>query len=475
MEYYAMLVSWAEFAAPYVTPESGARLESRLGLRPVPAEKGFFASLEGRFHSLIKHGREMDLPHFWFYSLAAALFYWPVRLLGLDIALCFMLLHVVLLLTAYFIIRRKLGPTAGLSLLLLVYFSPLFWFVNKVQVEFYAVVLAVLGVALLAAEAFPASAFVFALASTQNPPFAILAVLVFFFGWAKKKWAGLKSFFWVGAGLLVLMQPAYYYLRLGIINPVLATGAARIESDVFSLRKMFCFIVDPDIGLLANWPVAGLLLLALVFLVVKKRTSLTGGTGLFLIFSVPVLLWSQSRTMNLNHGGTYHISRYALWFLYVFFLIVWQIMMELSRTEVRRRGVWIRLAVVIGLIVTVEYWPTRPETYLKPTWASRQLYDRFPGIYDPMPGIFTERYRGKEENLPEDVWAVSNTSGNKILIRRRRLMAVNEQRIPPIETCPDLDRILVFREAKRRMATDKKRIYLYINGLGRQLKSGDVP
>ncbi len=474
LEYYAMLVSWAEYFKPYVTEASCVRMEERLGIDSPPGENAFFLDLKERFPALLKNGTEMDLPHFWFYSLAAAIFYWPLRLFSLDIGLSFMLLHVLLLVAAFAVLRRKLGDTAGLSLMAVVFLSPLIWFINKVHVEVFTVVLAVVGVALLAAEEFAPSAFVFALAATQNPPFAVLAGLAFGLGLTQKKWHLWRNGFgfWLAAVPLIVLQPAYYYLRLGIINPVVATGAARIEEDVFSLKKMVCFIVDPDIGLLVNWPVALPLAAVFLYLVIRKRAALSGRVWVFLLISIPILLWSQSRTMNLNHGGTYKISRYAVWFLYVFFLIFWQIGFWLRRTGSSTRRAWLGVTAVVGVMVMFSYWPARPERYLDPTWASRLLYDRCPGIYDPMPEIFTERYRGREENLPENIWAVSNPSGNKILVRRGRLMNIRrEEDLSPIEVCPELNPLLVYQEARRRFDEARNKKYLYINGLGEKLRS----
>jgi hypothetical protein len=473
LEYVAMLVSWAEFGRPYVTSDSAKLMEMRLGQTPEPGENEFFVGLKERFPSLLKNGGEMDLPHFWLYSLAASIFYYPVRLFSLNIGFAFMLLHLLLVVGGFLIVRRALGPAAGLSLLLIIFFSPLIWFVNKVHVELFTVILASVGAALLAAENWAGSALSFALASTQNPPFAILAGLAFALGFLRRRWAVLRGQLplWIAALVLAAAQPAYYLLRLGILNPVVATGAAKMNRDVFSLRKMFSFIVDPDIGLLANWPVALPLLLLFAVLAAKKRAGFRTATWLFLLGSLPVLLWSQSRTLNLNHGGTYLISRYTLWYLYVFFLVLWQLGLSLANSGRAARRAWFAAGLLAGAAVLVQFWPSRPEEYLRPTRASLWLYDRCPGAYDPMPEIFTERYRRIEENLPENVWAVSNPSGNKILVRRGRMMNFpHEEDLAPIPTCPELDQVLVYREAARRFeaAPDKK--YLYINGMGRQLR-----
>jgi len=478
LEYCAMLVSWAEYFTPYVTEESCARLEQRMGRISGPERQNFFSWMKRSFPSLLKNGRELDLPHFWFYSLAAAVFYWPVRLSSQDIGLCFMLLHIVLLLAAFFIIKRKLGQAAGLSFFFIIYASPLLWFINKVHVEFFTVMLTLIGITLFVTEDLAASALSFAVASTQNPPFAVLCVLVFIFGFWRKKGAlvrGRGLIIWSGSFLLACLHPAYYYFRLRMLNPIVGTKSIGIGSDLVSLKKMLCFIVDPDIGLLVNWILALPLLFVFAFLALRKQTHLTLRTGLFLLFSVLVLLWSQSRTSNWNHGGTYYISRYALWYLYVFFLLAWETGLYFSRRKKDVKRAFVGAVICVGLIEAVIYLPNRPETYLRPTRASRLIYGRCPGLYDPMPEIFIERYRGQEKDLPYGVWAVSNPSGSKILVNRIRMKSyLKEEEIPSIVTCPWLDPVLVYREAKERFVRTPRRDHIYINGMGKKLTRAKI-
>lgn len=472
LEYYAMLVSWAEYLKPYLTPDSCAYLESRLSHGSSPKEHTLFAQLSKKFPNLLKNGRELDLPHFWFYSLCAGVFYWPLRLFSADIGVCFSLLHIGLLVLAFFLIRRKLGTIAGLSSLLIAYFSPLLWFSNKAHTEFFTVILTILSVAFIISEDYSRAALFMALASTQNPPFAILAFLIFLFGLFKEKWALIKKhfFLWPVTGFLVVIHPLYYYGRHGFLNPVVGGGGARLGQDVFSLKKVFCFILDPDIGLFANWPLSLLLLALFVILMARKRVGLNARVWSFLILSVPILLWSQSRTGNVNHGGTIHISRYALWYLFIFFLVVWQICLFLSKTVIPSRRILAASAIAISILQLILYWPTRAEEYLRPTRASRLLYDHLPGLYNPVPEIFIERQIGRETSLPRKVWAVSNKSGNKIYVQRNRMRYKREKKIPMIAACPGLDPVLVYREAARRFAREPKRAFLYINGRNRVLK-----
>ncbi len=477
LEYVSMLVSWAEFGRPYVTSDSIKTMEKRLGQAPELGESPFFKSFRERFPSLLTNGTEMDLPHFWLYSLAAAVFYHPLKLLSLDIGLAFMLLHLLIVAAGFLVVRKALGRAAGLCLLLIIVFSPLIWFVNKVHVELFTVVLVCAGTALLAAENWAGSALCFALVSTQNLPFAILAGLVFLLGFSRRQWTVLRGRWplWIAAFGLAAAQPVYYLLRLGILNPVVATGAAKMDTEVFSLRRMFSFIVDPDIGLLANWPVALLILLVFAALAARRRAGFRSATWVFLAASLPVLLWSQSRSMNLNHGGTYLISRYALWYLYVFFLMLWQLGLALQKSAAAVKRIGFAAGVLAGSFALIQFWPTRPEEYLRPTPASLWLYSRFPAAYDPMPEIFTERYRRSEEDLPEEAWAVSHPTGSKILVRRGRMQYVRYwPKLDPIPTCPALDPDLVYTEGQLRFEAAPDKRYLYINGLAEKLRRAPV-
>lgn len=472
LEYQAMLVSWAEDFRPSVSREYFASTLKRLEVASFGQGEDLYEELSHRFARLFKNGRELDFPHFWFYSLCAAVFYPPLKLVSINPSFCFMLLHIFLLIVSFVIIRKKLGALAGLSLLLVVFFSPLLWFSNKVQVEFFTVILAILGLALFMKDDFAAAAFCFAVVSTQNPPFAMLSFLAFLFGFFARRWAFVRKnvFLWPAIVFLIGLQPAYYYLRHGIFNPVVATGGARIGEFLFSVKKMTCFILDPDIGLFSNWPLSFVLLAIFAVLAIKKEVSLGRRTVLFFIISVPLLLWSQSRTFNVNHGGTVHISRYALWHLYVFFVVIWQGGLFLSRRPLPAKRLLMGVGAALMIAQSIPFRPTRPENYLQPTWVSKLLYDHVPWVYNPLPEIFIERQMGQERELPEDVWAVSNESGNKIYVWRRALDFLRPRDIPPIPTGQDLDRGLVHDEARRRFSRARGKLFFYINGLGLKFK-----
>jgi hypothetical protein len=468
IEYYAMTVSLSRFGTPYITPESAAYIGTLLGPVPGAPRADIYDWLKIVLNPMVKNGQELDPVHFWFYSLLAAVFFWPLRLFSISPVYCFVLLHVVLLVWAFAVVRRKLGPLAGVSLLLIVFGSPLLWFVTRPQIEFFMAMMGIIGFAFFVAENYLPAAFAFALASTQNLPFAILAGLVFVIGFARKKWALVRTSFplWAGAGLLTLLSPAYYYLRHGILNPIVAGGAAHMGFDRLAGKKMISILFDPDIGLFPDWPVALILLVALGVLALKKKSGLKVPVWIFLGLSSFVLLWSQSRTTNFNHGGTYHITRYAVWYTPVFFLALWRVLASLpARRKIGRRSLMIT-AVFLCLAQGIDYLPIKPETYLERTRLSRFIYDKIPWLFDPVPEVFLERQIGGEEKLPWGVWALSTPSGSKILIFEDRLVYMSEDVLPPIPSAPDLDPVLVYKEAAKRASGEMKEVSFFINGMG---------
>ncbi|MDD8026138.1 MAG: hypothetical protein PHI34_06480 [Acidobacteriota bacterium] len=473
-EYFTMMIGIARQGTTAITVRSCNEVDRILGRNPHEPELPLFDWFRKSTPSLVWNDATIDGPHFWAYSCLAAAFDPLLRLVHAPPLSPFRVLHAVLLLAGFWILRRALGPPGGLALGLIVLFSPLLWFVDKVQIEFFTAILAIVGTGLLGAKRPAGAALAFALASTQNPPFAVLAVLALGLGFYRRGWAFVRRFWpiWLACGALALLAPAYYYLRYGVLNPISATGQASLGRDPLLAKKMLSLLIDPDIGLFPNWPL-GLLLAgwALVHAVRRRKQADPSGILPFAILSIPFLLWIQSSTGNMNHGATVHITRYAVWYLGFFFLAAARLLSGLRRRPSARAAAGLGLAGVLGLVSVVTFPPSRPEIYVAPTAFSTRLYADEPSLYNPLPEIFFERMRGEEGAPPKRVWAVSNPSGSKILIIRNRIFDIPSYNgVPGIETCPDLDPAAVYQEAKSLLRSHPHRDYFYINGQGSRLK-----
>ncbi|MBN2477526.1 MAG: hypothetical protein JXB62_23165 [Pirellulales bacterium] len=467
-EYYLTLFSVAENGTPYPTDRAGAIHDAYFGFDDGANPVSYEAIKEGLWVLRDADGG-MDCCHFWFYSSLAAVFYWPLKWLGLDVGLSFNLLHVVLLFVAVQIAGRRLGPLAALSLILMVLFSPVLWFIDKAHTEFFTVMTTSTAMVYFLARRYAACAAWFAAASPQNPPFAILSLVALGFGFFEQRWQLVSRHKLTLAAAVVLMglHPAYFMLRHGILTPSLLARREEFFGSLLPIGRMASFWVDPDLGMFANWVFALPILVVLLVLCCLGKVRVQPRAVVFGVLCLLILDWSQTRGQNINCGGTVHICRYCLWFLFLFFAMLWCILGWLAGKPRWVIGVWAALAFVPAVYTLQQYHPARPERFCLPTAVSRFLYEHVPSVYDPQHEIFFERY-GHLEDFRE--WAVSDPSGNKILVWDI-VLDFEEDEVPPfVVGCPRLDPAAVLAEARKRFAQHPGEYYLYINGMASKLK-----
>ncbi len=427
--------------------------------------------LEEAFAPLTIDG-QMDFPHFWFFSLLAAPFYLFLKLIGNDVAYCFTLLNLFLMGVGLWASHQLFARKGVVVLFTICLLSPALWFIDKGHTEFFTVVLGSVAVMCFLKDRFVESFIALAVISTQNPPFAIVGVAALIFGLTKTNFrTQLKSqpICWMGIifGLAIAgLHPGYYYLRFGQVTPQLITGAA--ANDFKGIRELTCFIVDPDVGLISNWPWLLVPIFSVVFFCIWKRERISWLTFLFCTISITILCWAQAKTNNFNHGGTIKISRYALWYIPFLFPLLLKFAKQFHRVPR-----WQQIAVVAFLIGaayvnTGKFWPKRPESYLFQASLAEKFYDHFPAFYDPIPEIFIER--NIREEAQTQGWAVSNRTGTKIIVHSRRLKRQrrNLRRGKPVgeiigsEKEINPERLIAYIDAQDRQIPSKS-VWFYVN------------
>lgn len=366
---------------------------------------------------------QMDFPHFWFYSLLASPFYLFLKLISNDVAYCFTLLNLFLMGFGLWCSHQLFATRGAVVFVAICLLSPALWFIDKGHTEFFTVVIGSVAVMCFLKDKYIESFVALAMISTQNPPFAIVGVAALCFGLTQATFrAQLKSRLgsWLGISLgfaIAGLHPAYYYFRFGSVTPQMITGAA--ANDFKGIRELTCFIIDPDVGLISNWPWLIVPFSSVLVFWTWNRQRTPWVTILFCLSSVAILCWAQAKTNNFNHGGTIKISRYALWYIPFLFPLLLKFAKQYHQVPH-----WQRLAVIVFLcgatyINTGKFWPKRPESYLFQASLAEKFYDHFPAAYDPIPEIFIERNIRKEAQT--DAWAVSNRSGTKIIVHSGRL------------------------------------------------------
>jgi hypothetical protein len=475
-EYYLMLIDWAENFTPYSTDRTGALYEAYVDTRPDwHGHEVYFPGWPPR--------PTVDCSHFWFYSLLAAFFYWPLKIAGIDVALSFNLLHAALLFLGAYVAHKHLGPLGTLSLILLVVCSPALWYINKAHTEWFTVVITATAMVYFLVEKHHLSALWFAVASTQNPPFAVLALTVVAIGSVREGrrfWRAHKGTL-AGAAALAALHPVYYLLRRGAL---LSLGASdlQLRQAAYHVRCMLAYWVDPDIGMFANWLPALPMVMLFALLWAKGAVPVRRRTAVLALVAILLLGWTHTLTTNVNHGGTVHISRYCLWFLFLFFGVQWRLLVWLAGRRRLARSLGVAAAAVAGVFTAWQYHPGRPEICLAPTAVSRLLYARLPGLYDPLPEVFYARHGGQvtygdtEEGVEWfrwTTWAVSDASGNKILIVAEAMDREDPQAVRPVVGCAALDARAVYRRARQHFLDRPGRRRLYLNGLARSLSQSE--
>ncbi|MEC9093120.1 MAG: hypothetical protein VX438_10470 [Planctomycetota bacterium] len=415
-EYLMMTIALAEEMQPF----SDFRVERIYG-QYIQTRDGSFPSahkLQETANGLTL-GDQMDFPHFWFFSLLAVPFYHFLNAIGGDIGHCFTLLNLSLMGLLLWVADRSLGRRGITIALVICLLSPVLWFIDKGHTEFFTVSLATIGVIRFLKNDFTSSIAAFCLVSTQNPPFIGVAGLVGLFG-LSRDWKNLRvrwPILVLGLGI-GLLHPVYYLVRHGNITPQMITGAASHSAK--GLRELTCFFVDPDVGLLSNWPWLLVPLLFVLGYVVFRYNRVNGFTVGFCAVSLLVLCWAQTKTNNFNHGGTVKISRYAVWYIPFAFPLLFQFATNYRLAPTWQRWSLFGFLAAAVYVNTTKFHPDRGESFLYQTTIAENFYENFPGWYDPIPEIFIERCVRAE--LPTQAWAVSNRAGTKLIVHSGRLI-----------------------------------------------------
>jgi hypothetical protein len=418
-EYYALYCAWKYTLRPWMTPESFSRYVDlfnsgtiRSLLSPDVLMNSFPAlQLSGSF----------DFNHFWFYSLLAALVGWIASIFNIFPApqTSFILLHWLLLCLPAVLAYKYFGWRGLAAVLLLTFVSPMLWYIDKVHTEFFTFCLSLTAFIFVLKHRYIFAAVAFAMVSTQNPSFAVIGLLLL--GIRIVVDAGIPYDFCEVLGgcvaiLLMVIHPAYYLFRFGVITPQLLNGGADWGEN---LSFFYVWLLDPDLGLLPNWPLGGLTLLA-GSLLWRKRNSIAINpenksvwwlfVGIYLI----ICLYAQSSTSNLNSGATPGLARYALWYIPLFFPLLMVIFAWLSEKPKRY---WLGSGMVLVLAVTSFSVnnPVLGESFYKPSWFSYLLQKNVSWLYNPPPEVFAERYSGREE-ATRRLFAVIGPDCRKVLL-----------------------------------------------------------
>lgn len=473
-QYYAMTIALLDTGKPFMTAKAWPLLNE------------YFAAHGGPEITPRRLGLVVDeTQHFWFYSMLATCISIALRAIHADIGYSFTVVNVALGAAALYVcfVRQRLpGLLAGA---ILIFASPAIWYVDKAHTEFFTVAIGLMVVIAYAERALLLAALGLAVLSTQNLPFVPLAALclaAWLFMAPRRAISRADLALSLTTVVMLFLQPIYYLIRLGVPHPQVLAGNVGGKP---TLHAMIGWFIDPDVGLLPGWALGCVILAATIGLMVRRyragvrpRWDWLMAAGVFVY--VVVCTYGQSSSSNYNHGAVITCSRYALWFIPLFYFPTIRLVEVMLG-----KGMFATLGLLAVLPVSVAlYHPKKFENYRVPTHVSRLLYAYAPWAYDPYPEIFIERNGSVGDAIESKaLWAVSNPSASKVVVVRENWQKLDPNRLPPVDGLA-IDRKAVYDRAGAYFANNPTREYVYFNGVfkgarienvGAAMQAVDIP
>jgi len=336
--------------------------------------------------------------HFWFYPLLAVPFLALVRLTPLDPFAAFVPLNLMLLAAAFLVASRVLAWPA----LLLVFVSPIVWWVDKAHTEVFS--FSLLTIALVAMRRSPGDAkavhpgvavLCLAAAGTQNPPFLLLApVAIIWLVSTRTVRLGDRRFLalCLASVLLAALHPLYYFVQRGQLSALTRATHGRMSN----IDELLAIVRDSNLGLIPNAPVFAVAAMLVVGVIVARLVRgprpTIGPDVAFAAVAAVVFLASVSQTTNYDHGGTPGMSRYALWLI----PLLVPFLRTAGEMPMPKAARWSFLVLVIlsSAWSIAAFHPKWPQYGPRgPSWLASWLWTNYPWLDRPLPEVFIERAR----------------------------------------------------------------------------------
>jgi hypothetical protein len=341
--------------------------------------------------------------HFWLYPALAAPFVRLAGAAGLSPLHGFTAVNLALLALACWVVSGRVNWAATLLLVA----GPIIWWVDKAHTE--AFTFSLLAIAFALAGVAPWWTFVaLGLASTQNPPIALAMPLVLALALRSRAVRGdRRLWFGVAGGIaLALLAPLYDLLTEGVLFPLASTT----HREIPTIGELGAVLWDPNLGLLAQFPIVPLVLVAAVAGLVRKAPSRLRDPELGVaLATAAIFVWVFAHSANFNHGATPGMSRYALWLIPLSIPLLRQLDVTFGRGAVR----WIVPVTALSVAWSlVAFHPGQPQAYGTPSVLAHVIWTHHPTWNDPLPEVFAERLNGADiRTLP-----VSTAGCEKILL-----------------------------------------------------------
>lgn len=340
-------------------------------------ETYFFEANDGKQYSC----------HFWAYPLLNLPVKAVMRLFHADESRVFQITNAIILILALCAITfaASLTELQKRLFILLVVFSPAFWFIYWPHTEVFSFSFVVISLVYTGKRNWRAAVFCAALAATQNPPIVFMVVFLWLVGIlsSKRKWREV-----VYLSLLAVPAGGPYLFSLLKYGRLSLYAAKSTGTQYMSVYKAMELFFDLNIGMLPYIPVALILFFGVVVRDVWSKRRLTVNLQLLLLLFVMMFACTPSALWN---HGTSGPSRYVIWMLpIVFYVVVAGAGGQKPARSWYASLLWIAIAVQ-AVIVFGGGGFTSNLNHTRHTAAAAFVLDHFPSLYNPTHEIFAAR------------------------------------------------------------------------------------
>ncbi len=314
-EYYMMSESFLNHATPEMKREDKNTTINNskhfgyhftyINYTPFP---GYYKSLDNKFYSY----------HFFSYPLLVTPIKYVLNIFNINDLKSFPLTNAILFITMIWLLYFKLNlpTTQKISLLLLVIFNPILYYLDWLHPEVFTYVFTVLSLMYYINKSYKSSYALMAIASWQNPPVIFFSLLIFMahsFQYFKQQ--QYKKIISEGASLSLFILPMlFYYYNFGVLNLIVAKGFSSIHNITWNK------IWDLYFGLVHGMILSSAVILIAFFSAIIKTFKQQNFTLFNVVLLLAIILMSIAVTTTSNwNSAMYYVIRYATW-IYVFII-----------------------------------------------------------------------------------------------------------------------------------------------------------
>ena len=377
-EYLGMAISIANHGTPDLRSQDITERQAvndRDGKIWTKGAYGYFKDIYGNYYSY----------HFWSYSALCALPFIILKYVQINPAMVFQVANALLLvlLLWWIFYRARLDNRMRVWFAVIVFFSPIWLFIQWSGPEVYSFSFLFIGLLELMAERTKTGYFFIAISSWQNPPIAAAllpsAITEIYAMWRAKKisWESIRAILVLS---LVIFPFAFYWIHFHVPSLQIKTGTASLRH--ISLSKVINLFTDLNSGIIIYVP-----LLIAAMIVQLARLDKNAVRWAIIILMVAATITTNEPWI----AGMRYISRYGVWMIPLIIMTGYGFFEKLPS----RQLIWAIILYVMstGAVTAYGLEDYKP-SYIKFSPLARAVLYATPSFYNPPHEIFMDRLAG---------------------------------------------------------------------------------